>query len=255
MVMPLILELVEPGIGLLMVKRPDVRNALNWEAMEAFSARVEEAHQLDELMVLILTGYGKSFIAGGDLKELHGFSTEADGRRLGDMMRTVLNRLEALPCPTIAAINGPARGGGAEVALACDLRVMETGADIGLVQVTLGLTPGWGAGGRLLRLVGYSRALELLTTGRVLGAEEALVMGLVNQVAPVGEGLEEAIALARRIATQPLATVQAIKRLLRAGVSMPPETASAVEQAEFPPLWASEEHLKAVEHFLNRRKE
>jgi enoyl-CoA hydratase len=149
-------------------------------------------------------------------------------------------------------MNGAARGGGAEISLACDLRVMAEDADMGLVQVTLGLSPGWGAGQRLLRLVGYSLALEWLVTGKILSAQEALRFGLANRVAPPGKALETSLELARAISTQPRQAVQAIKHLLRAGQFLTPAAAAAHEQSLFPSLWASQEHQEAVARFLNR---
>jgi enoyl-CoA hydratase len=235
------------------VNRPQVRNALDWQAMRAFASSVEEAQQALDLRVLIVTGTPEIFIAGGDLKALHHNTSQEDGMRLSSEMSRALARLESLPCPTIAALDGPARGGGAEIALACDLRVMSEAADLGFVQVTLGLTPGWGAGQRLLRLVGYSRALEWLATGRILAAEEALGYGLANRVVERGQALHAALGLARDIAAQPLPAVQAVKRLLRLGLALPPEAAAAAEQAIFPPLWAAEEHLQAVDKFVNRK--
>jgi enoyl-CoA hydratase/carnithine racemase len=241
------------GVAILQVHRPQVRNAMNWQAMEAFAQCVEQAYTRPDLRVLIVAGSTEAFIAGGDLKELAGYPTRADGLRLSRLMGKALNRLEALPAPTIAAMNGPARGGGTEIALACDLRVMASDADFGLVQITLGLTPGWGAGQRLLRLAGYSRAFEWLITGRILTAQEALAYGLANRLAPPGKALEESGELARLIASLPQGAVRGIKYLLRAGMLLPPETAAAVEGAEFPPLWADAEHLSAVTRFLSRK--
>jgi len=253
--MPVVLEIIEPNIALLQVNRPSVRNALNWEAMQAFADCVERAHALPDLRALIVSGAGDAFIAGGDLKELHTYPSHGDGQSLSRRMVMALQRLEALPYPVIAAINGPARGGGVEIALACDLRVLSAEADLGLVQITLGLTPGWGAGQRLLRLVGYSRALDWLATGKVLSASEALTYGLANRVTPPVSALTGALELARSISTYSPQAVTAIKRLLRASLLLPPEAAAAFEQAEFPPLWASEEHRQAVERFLNRKAE
>jgi enoyl-CoA hydratase len=250
--MPVTIESIEGVFALLKVDRPQVRNALNFHAMGDFADCIESAHQMEDLRALILTGEGESFIAGGDLKELHRHVSQSDAENLMKLMGSALNRLEALPCPTIAAINGPARGGGAEIALACDLRVMSADADLGLVQITLGLTPGWGAAGRLLRLVGYSKAVELLMTGQVLGAQEALTCGLINRLAPTGKALDGALELARTISQMPAEAVQAVKRILRAGVMLPAGAAGAVEHAEFPPLWAAEEHQLAVERFLKR---
>ncbi len=258
--MPVTLEQIEPGIGLLQVDRPEARNAMNWRDMDAFAACVEEAHRLGELGALVVSGAGQAFIAGGDLKELHNYPTTGDAERLGRTLGAALLRLEALPCPVIAALNGPARGGGAEIALACDLRVLAENASLGLVQVTLGLTPAWGASQRLLRLVGYSRALDLLTSGRVIDAAEALSLGLANRLAPAGNppqggALPAALELARSLAGQPRPAVQAIKRLLQASPFLTPEQALAAEHAEFIPLWISDDHRKAVERFLRARKE
>lgn len=250
--MPVTIERIENEFALLEVNRPQVRNALDWQAMEDFASCIEQAHRMGDLRALILSGRGRSFISGGDLKALRDHGSQADAVKLMRLMGNALNRLEALPCPTIAAINGPARGGGAEIALACDLRVMSADADIGLVQITLGLTPGWGAGRRLLHLVGYSLAMELLMTGLVLGAEEARALGLANRIVPPHAAQSGALDLAREINQMPANAVQAVKRILRAGGMLPPGSTNALERSEFPPLWAAEEHHQAVERFLTR---
>jgi len=253
--MAVILELIEDRVAVIRIERPEVRNALDWKAMQDFRSRIEEAHALRDLCALIVTGSDKTFIAGGDLKALHKYTSQEDGQRLSKVMSTTLNRLESLPCQTIAAINGPARGGGAEISLATDLRIMSTDADLGFVQIELGLVPGWGAGQRLMRLVGYSRALELLTTGCILSAEQALSYGLINTLTLPGEAQDKAIELGRDIAAHPIDAVRAIKRMLRGGLYLPPTTANFMEQSEFPPLWASEEHNRAVQRFFERKKQ
>ncbi len=251
---PVLLSFPQPHIGLLTVRRPAVRNALNWAAMEAFAAAVEDAHRAPDLRVLVVTGEGPAFIAGGDLKELAAYPRREHGERMSALMTRALARLEALPVPVIAAINGPARGGGTEVALACDLRVLAADADLGFVQIRQALIPGWGGGQRLLRAIGYARAMEVLLSGRILGAQEALAWGLVNRVAPPGEALAEALRWAEAIAAEPPDVVRAIKALLRAGLTLPPPLAAATEHALFPDLWAAEPHLAAVQAFLQRRR-
>lgn len=241
-------------IAVLMIDRPEVRNALDWATIELFREQVELAHSLPDLRVLILTGTKDIFIAGGDLKALHSHPTLEDGQRLSTEMSAALDRLEALPCPTIAAINGPARGGGAEIALACDMRVMARDGDMGFVQINLALMPGWGAGQRLLRLVGYSRALEWLIRGQILSAEQVYACGLVNELAPENEAMEVANNMAKEISKKSPQAVGAIKRALRAGLYLQTGAASSIEQAEFPALWAAEEHLQSVEKFLKRPK-
>ena len=245
------LTIPENHIGVLTVHRPHVLNALSWEAMQAFGDAVEAARTAD-LRALVVTGGGRAFIAGGDLKQLADYPTEADGRRMSRLMTRALQNLEALPFPTIAAVNGPARGGGSEVALACDLRILAENADLGFVQVAWFVTPGWGMGQRLLRLVGYSRALEWLLTGKVLSPQEAQEHGLANRVVPAGQALEAALALAREIAALPPDVSQGIKSVLRAGVTLPPATAARLEHDVFPPLWAAREHVEAVLRFARR---
>ena len=171
------------------------------------------------------------------------------------LMGDALLVLENLPVPVIAAINGYALGGGSEIALACDLRIVDETTRAGFVQIRNGLTPGWGAGQRLLRLVGYARALELLVTGRIMHAPELEALGLANRVVPTGTALNHALDFAHQIAQSPPAVVRAIKSLLQAGINQPYEAALKTERALFPPLWAAEPHLKAVETFVNRQKD
>jgi len=247
-------EVDAQGIGLLTFNRPRVRNALNWSAMRAFADAVELAHDACNLRALIVTGAGQTFVSGGDIAELQAYPSRADGLRLATLMGDALARLEALACPTIAALNGPARGGGAEIAVACDMRVMAEDADIGFVQAKLGIVTAWGGGQRLLRAVGYSRALDLLATGRVLSAVEALMLRLVNVIAPVGQALAAARALAEQIAANPPDATQAAKRILRLSLAHTEGLAMESERAEFPPLWDSEFRREAVRKFLNRGK-
>jgi enoyl-CoA hydratase len=240
------------SVGQLTVNRPAVRNALNWSAMSAFADAVERAHDTPDLRALVVTGTGNAFISGGDINELQHYPSRADGLRLATGMGDALQRLEALPCPTIAALNGPARGGGAEIAVACDLRVMAEDADIGFVQARLGITTAWGGGQRLLRAVGYARALDLLATGRVLSPAEALALRLINQVTPAGGALAAARELGAQIAAHPPAATQAAKRILRLSLAHTEGLAMESERAEFPPLWDTEYRRAAVRKFLKR---
>lgn len=249
------LETPRKGIVRLVVDRPQTRNALDWQSIAQFSAAVEQLWETTDIRCLIVTGAGQSFIAGGDLKVLHNFNQYENGQRLSQEMTSALNRLEALPFPVIAAINGPARGGGAEIALACDLRLMAESADLGFVQIQLGLIPGWGAGQRLLRLVGYGRALEYLATGAVLSPAQALAAGLVNRLTTAETIQAEAIALAEQIASFDPQAVAAIKAFLVAGTQLPAASAASFEQSLFAPLWAAEAHHQAVEKFLHRKKD
>lgn len=167
-------------------------------------------------------------------------------------MGDALNRLEELSCPTIAAINGPARGGGAEVAMACDLRVIADDADIGFVHSRLGIIPAWGGGQRLMRAVGYARALDLIGSGRILSAREALALRLADFISPVGDALSSALKIAQDFAANPHEAVQAAKRMLRSGLTHAFHEALQHERAELPPLWESDFRRAAVQRFLNK---
>ncbi len=241
-------------LALWTVDRPQRRNAMDWATMEAFARAVEEAARDPALRVVILTGAEGAFLSGADLYEMAQYRTEADGERLGRIMGEALRRLEEAPWISIAAINGPARGGGVEVALACDLRVMAADADLAFVQVTWALPPGWGGGQRLRRRVGPGRALELLLTARRVGAEEAWRLGLVERLAPAGQALAEALALAREILRWDPEAVRAIKALIRDGEALPFGEALRAERERFARLWAAPAHWAAMERFLDRAR-
>ena len=247
-------ELTHNGnIGVLRVQRPEVHNALDWESMQSFSKLVKQAHKSKELRALIVTGEGRSFVSGGDLKVLADYPKRRHGLRLSRIMSRALERLKALPIPTIAAINGPARGGGAEIAVACDLRVIAENADIGFVHSQLGITTAWGGARYLLQLVGYPKALDMLATGRVLKPQEALSLGLVDEIVAKGGALESAKAIARQMGAHPREAVQAAKRLLKFAIAYP-GAANLAESQVFASLWDSDYRRKAVEKFLGRSK-
>jgi enoyl-CoA hydratase/carnithine racemase len=250
----IILDVAKDGIAVLTMNRPQARNALNWDDMQAFADTVETAHSISDLRALVVTGSGGAFCAGGDLYELDKYPSHSDGVRLTKIMGKALNRLEELPFPTVAAIEGPALGGGAEVALACDLRVMAESAILGLMHVRLAICPAWGGGQRLLRLVGYARALAWLAAGRILTAAETLTFNIANRLTPDGQALEEAMELASSFTCHDPAAIRAIKRILRAGLTKPPREAADAEQSELPDLWTAPAHLKASADFTNRKK-
>jgi enoyl-CoA hydratase len=255
---PILLERTpDRAIATLTFNRPHARNALTLDAMRAFAEAVETLHTWagDGLRAAILTGAGTAaFCAGGDLVDLADKPTEADALAFITVMGDALAQLERLPVPVIAALNGYALGGGSEIALACDLRIVDETAQMGLVQMRLALTPGWGAGQRLLRAVGYARALDILLQARPMPAPELLALGLAAQIAPAGEALAAAQAYAQQVASHPPEAVRAAKALLWAGVTQPYADALRFERELFPPLWAAEPHLSAVERFLRGRK-
>lgn len=231
----------------LTVNRPAVRNALTVDAMSQFAAAIEQIRQTATVRTLIITGAGKAFISGGDIADLHRQEDEALAARMTALMGDALDSLAQLPCITIAAIEGPARGGGCEVALACDWRVAAEDADMGFVHIRLGLTTGWGGSARLQKLVGYARALDLLTLGRVISASEAYHIGLVTLLAAPDEALQSAQHIADSLALYDADALRAYKRILQAPSAA---QANAIERAEFEALWSGETHRRAVQEFL-----
>jgi enoyl-CoA hydratase len=185
---------VEANLATVTIDRPDALNALNHELILELGLALDLAEADLDVRALIVTGVGRAFVAGADIENLQRLGDGFSGREASLAGQDLMNSLAALPFPTIAAINGYALGGGLELALAADLRVAAEGAKLGLPEVQLGLIPGYGGTQRLPRLIGLGRALDLILTGRHVGAEEALSLGLVNRVT------EDALAGARELA-------------------------------------------------------
>lgn len=244
-----------PGIAILTFNRPDSYNALSVEGMITFAAAIDQFAADPDLRALILTGAGeKAFCSGADIADLNQMATAADADAMITRMGDALLKLERLPVPVIAAINGYALGGGAETSLACDIRIADETARLGFVQIKRGLIPGWGGGQRLMRHIGYARALDILLRGETLNPPELLSLGLVNQVVAKGEALASGLDFARQIANHDRAVVTAVKSALQAGLNQPYEAALMTERSLFPPLWEGEARAQSMQNFLNRKR-
>ncbi len=242
------------GIAVLTVNRPDKLNALDGATVDALDRFFRDSSDDEATRAVIVTGAGdRSFIAGADIEEVSGF-TALEGRAWGHRGQAMLRRIEASEKPVIAAINGYALGGGLELAMACHLRVASTRAKLGQPELRLGIVPGFGGTQRLPRLVGKGRALEMLLTGDPVGAEEARLMGLVNQVAEPDQLMDQARALTQRILRNgPLAiamTLQAVNR----GLEMPLGEALDWEVAQYALSCATEDVREGTRAFLEKRK-
>ncbi len=235
------------GARILTLNRPEARNAFSRALVDELRAAVAASTQA---RLVVLTGAGdKAFCAGADLKERRGMSTE-ETRRFLDDLNALMNEVAALPALTLAAINGAAFGGGCELALACDLRAAVPDAQIGLTEVTLGIIPGAGGTQRLARLVGPSRAKELIALGRRLGAADALAIGLLSDV---GDPLAWAERLAAQLAnTAPLA-VAAAKRAIDEGAHLPIAEGLAVERRWYETTLGTEDRREGLRAFAEKR--
>ncbi|MDP6933144.1 MAG: enoyl-CoA hydratase/isomerase family protein [Myxococcota bacterium] len=245
----------QDGVITLTMNRPQVRNAIDDAMMSALDSQVSALADRKDLVAVVLTGAGEeSFCAGGDLRWMRSFDTPEKGQGMSRRMQDILHRLAALPVPVIGVLNGYAFGGGTEVALATDMRVLETHAFLCFKQVQVGVMTGWGGGGRLLHLVGYARALELLTTCRRVHGAEARSMGLANVVVPRGEGLAEALRICERLKRGAPGSIRASKALLRGAHGKTIHEAADLENELFGEVWASVDHLEALEAFDQKRR-
>jgi enoyl-CoA hydratase len=245
----------EGAVGIVTVARPDKLNALSDATLRELSAAFTELRDDEAVRCVILTGgeaKRPAFVAGADIAELAQQDPLAAKRR-SRLGQGVCRLIESLGKPVIAAINGFALGGGLELALACHVRLASTDARLGLPEVTLGIIPGYGGTQRLPRLVGMGAALDLILTGRMVDAEEARAMGLVNRVLPPAELLGAAREMAGRIcANGPIAVRLALEAALR-GASAPLEEGLALEEALFGVVSASADMREGLEAFLEKR--
>jgi enoyl-CoA hydratase len=240
-------------VVLVTLSRPQALNALNslfFQEMDHLVANIKDNHTV---RAMVITGEGKAFVAGADIAEMV-HKSPAEGSAFGRLGQNTFRSLETLPFPVIAAINGFALGGGLELALSCDFRFASTKAKFGQPEVNLGLIPGYAGTQRLPRLIGLANALYLLTTGEMIGAEEALRMGLVQKVTEPENLMEEAMRIARLISSKGPLAVQKVKAVTRAGINTSFEAGCELEAAQFGSLFGpgsqGEEGMKA---FLEKR--
>jgi len=244
----------EQHLCLITLNRPEVYNSLNREIVLFLREELERLADDKSVRAVIITGEGeKAFCAGADLKERQTMTPEQVLQFLKTLQDTLLT-LERLPKPVIAAINGVAFGGGTELALACDLRIMSRHAKMGLTETSLGIIPGGGGTQRLPRLIGKGKAKELIYTARHVDAEEALAIGLVNQVVEPAELLDAARRLAADIAKNaPLAIAQA-KYAIDHGLEVDLVTGLAIETNAYQVLIPTKDRLEGLKAFQERRK-
>ncbi len=241
------------GIAYVTINRPSVRNALNGQTIRELKAVFEQVASDDSVRVAIVTGAGdKAFVAGADINELAAH-TPIVGREYSLQGQAVFDYIEQLGKPVIAAVNGYALGGGCELAMACTLRIASENAVFGQPEVKLGIIPGYGGSQRLPRLVGKGRALQILLTGEMVSAADALRMGLVNQVAPQGELMAAAEAMAKKImGNGPLAVKFCIEAVHR-GMEMTQSDAQFLEATLFGLCCTSEDMKEGTRAFLEKR--
>lgn len=244
---------VADRVATITVNRPDKLNALNDATMVELGQAIEEVRVHGAVGGIILTGTGRAFVAGADISELRAKSA-AEAYALARRGQEIFRRFETSPKPVIAAVNGFALGGGCELAMSCHVRLASDAAKFGQPEVKLGIIPGYGGTQRLTRLVGRGRALQLLLTGEMIDAAEALRIGLVNRVVGPGESVVDAARamLQRMLANGPLALAHCVEAANR-GADVSIEEALALEAAAFGLLASTADMREGTSAFLEKR--
>ena len=240
-------------VGIITINRPEALNALNNQVLDELDETLDRIHP-EEVRVVILTGAGdKAFVAGADIAAMSNMS-KIEGRRFGKYGNDIFRKLEMLPIPTIAAVNGYALGGGNELAMGCDIRYCSDNAVFGQPEVGLGITPGFGGTQRLVRLVGTGKAKEMVFSGLNIKAEEALRIGLVNGVCSQEELMPTVMKLAKKIASNAPIAVRNCKRAITNGFLADMDHAIMIEQKCFADCFETEDQVEGMKAFLEKRK-
>lgn len=239
-------------VGIITIDRPDALNALNSQVLSDLDAVLDRVEAEDEIYVVILTGAGRSFVAGADIGEMKGF-TSSDGKKFGVRGGNVFLKLENLSKPVIAAVNGFALGGGCELAMACDIRLASEKAKFGQPEVGLGITPGFSGTQRLPRRVGIAKAKELIFSGKMIKADEAEKIGLANAVYAPEELMNGAVEMARSFMKNAPIAVKYSKACIDRGMQMDIDDGIALENELFAMCFATADQKEGMTAFLEKR--
>jgi enoyl-CoA hydratase len=242
------------GVATITLNRPEALNAFSKDVVEEILRALEDVKTDEAVRVVVLTGAGeKAFSAGADIKTMVGM-TALKAREMSFMGERLCVGLENLEKPVIAAINGYALGGGLEVAMSCDLRIASENAKMGQTEINIGLIPGWGGTQRLTRLVGMTKAKELVFTGRIIDAKTAEQIGIVNMVVPADKFRETVSQFAKDLASKAPVALKVAKALINKGSDIGLESALALEREGFGVVGSSEDLKEGVSAFTEKRK-
>jgi enoyl-CoA hydratase len=248
-----ILTALEDGIFVITINRPDKMNALNKDVIEELGQVFDEVYTNDEIKTVIITGAGeKAFVAGADISEFLSLAVE-DGAKFAQKGQSCFDKIENSPKPVVAAVNGFSLGGGCELAMACHFRTASTNAKFGQPEVNLGIIPGYGGTQRLTQLIGKGKAMELMMTADMIGADEAKALGLVNHVFAPEELLAKTKEILKKIQTKaPIAISKVIECVNDAAKSDPKGFGNEAER--FGQSFATEDRKEGAGAFLEKRK-
>ncbi len=247
-------EVTQQGhVGIVTMNRPETLNALSSEVFADLLKAFDVVEKNDDIYVIVVTGAGRSFVAGADISEMASMNVAA-GKQFGDLGNQAMLRLERMEKPTIAAINGFALGGGCELSMACDIRIASEKAKFGQPEVGLGITPGFGGTQRMPRICGTAHAMELILTADTINAQQALEIGLVSKVVPADALMDTAMELANKIASKAQVAVRAAKQAVRFGLECDMATAATYEALAFGTCFGTEDQKDAMKAFVEKKK-
>ncbi|MEM3731569.1 MAG: enoyl-CoA hydratase-related protein [Candidatus Bathyarchaeia archaeon] len=242
------------GIATITLNRPEALNALSKEVVEEVMSALQDAEKDENTRVIVLTGAGeKAFSAGADIKSMKGMNA-TKARELSTMGWKLCHMLENLEKPVIAAINGYALGGGLEVAMACDIRIAAENARMGQTEINIGLIPGWGGTQRLPRLIGKTKAMELILTGKMVDAKTAEQLGLINMVVPQEKFRETVRQFALDLAQKAPIALKVAKALINKGLDASLDAGLALEREGIGVVGSTEDLQEGVAAFIEKRK-
>ncbi|MDI6708331.1 MAG: enoyl-CoA hydratase-related protein, partial [Candidatus Thermoplasmatota archaeon] len=241
------------GIGIIVISRAEALNALNTRVLSDLKTTLAELKEDKSTNVVIITGEGTAFVAGADIAEMIE-KTPLSAREFTQLGQATLKQIENLDKVVIAAVNGPALGGGCELALACDIIIASEDAKFGLPEVGLGIHPGFGGTQRLPRLIGRNKAKELIFTGEIIDAKEAERIGLVNKIVPAEKLMEETMKLSKKIASKAPVAVRLAKSAINIGLEAPLEQALAYELETACLTFSTKDKVEGMKAFMEKRK-
>jgi len=249
----IIYKATDDGICTLSINRPEALNALNNQVLHEMLQAIHKAGADDAVKVVILTGEGRAFVSGADIEYMKNLSTK-ESLAFADLGHSVVCALEGLAKPVIAAVNGFALGGGLELAMGCDFIYASRKAKFGQPEVNLGVIPGFGGTQRLPRLVGISKARELIYTGQIIPAEEAKRIGIVSEVFDPEELIPSVHETASQLISKGLLAIASAKRIINKGVDLSLDAALELEKQAFSAIFGSEDQTEGMTAFIEKRK-
>ena len=244
---------IREGICTITINRPKALNAMNNQVLNELLSAIRQVENDDSVKVVILTGEGRAFVSGADIEFMKNLSTK-EGLAFADLGHRVMDSLEGLSQPVIAAVNGFALGGGLELAMACDFIYASEKAKFGQPEVGLGVIPGFGGTQRLARLVGINKARELVYSGEIINAEEAYRIGIVSEIVAPESLMEKVNEKANMIMSKGLLAIASAKRIMNKGADLSLDAALELEKQAFSALFGSEDQTEGMKAFLEKRE-